>query len=83
MSSPTEQRRATRANVSYATEVRATLRSALWQAAVEQTLPHGLNAQIEHLGNHAAEGINLDVEDVVDDDDDDPTVGFVEADNAV
>jgi DNA polymerase IIIc chi subunit len=80
-SSLSEQRMATRANVSHAIEVRATLRSALWQAAVEQTLPHGLNAQLEHLGSNAAEGIDLDVEDAMPDDgDDDPDVCFVEAD---
>ena len=60
-----EQRRATLANVTHAAEVRATLRSVLWEAAVPQALPHGLNAQIEHLGNTAAEGIDLDVEDAV------------------
>ena len=54
------QRRAVRANVAYATELRATLRDALWQAALKGQLPEGRNAQLEHLGETAAEGIDLD-----------------------
>ena len=48
--------------------MRATLRSVLWQAAVSNALPYGLNA---HLGNTAAEGIDID-------EDDDEAIVFVE-----
>lgn len=74
-SGDSERSSATHANEAYATEVRATLRTVLWQAAVAQTLPHGLNAQLEHLGNTAAERIDLVSEDeaveTADDDNDD------------
>ena len=75
-----ERGSAKRANVAHATEVRATLRSVLWQAAASNALPHGLNAQLEHLGNTAAEGIDLDEEDCAldDDEDDDEAIVFVE-----
>jgi hypothetical protein len=75
-----ERGSAKRANVAHATEVRATLRSVLWQAAVSNALPYGLNAQVEHLGNTAAEGIDIDEEDraLDDEEDDDEDIGFVE-----
>ena len=59
--------------MAYARDVRATLRSVLWQAAVDQSLPHGLNAQSEHLGARAGEEIDVDpnTEPATDDDDDD------------
>ena len=52
----------------------------LWQAAASNALPYGLNAQVEHLGNTAAEGIDIDEEDraLDDDEDDDEAIVFVE-----
>ena len=75
-----QQRTATRANTAHATEVRATLRAVLWQAAVAQTLPYGLNAQLEHLGDTAAEGIDLVAEDAEAprEEEEEEGVGFVE-----
>ena len=49
--------------MTHARQVRETLRSVLWQAAVARTLPHGLDAQLEHLGSTAAESIDLDREE--------------------
>jgi len=67
-----ERRVAVAANVAYAKAVRALLRSTLWQAALAGSLPHGLNAQIEHLGQSAADSIDLDEADTnLDSDDED------------
>ena len=49
--------------MTHSREVRATLRDVLWRAAKDQSLPHGLKAQLEHMGNSAAEGIDLEAED--------------------
>lgn len=47
-------------NVSHASTVRKEMRAALWNAAVAQRLPHGLNAQLEHLGARPGEEIDVD-----------------------
>ena len=62
-----ERDAAIRANVRHASAVRAQLRVVLWEAAVAGKLKHGLNAQLEHLGNKAAEGIDVDPDDAVGD----------------
>jgi len=49
-----------RANVVHASQLRATIRSVLWEAAVNRTLPWGQTAQLEHLGTKADESITLD-----------------------
>ena len=72
-----ERAAATRANERHAADVRAQLRTVLWEAAVGGRLD-GLNAQPEHLGWRAGEALDVDpaVELAVEDDDDDE-VGFV------